>query len=149
MPVGGICCGTVYVGGDGRLWVWDILNQNQFGVITEVLPVKLEGFNLKEINNGQGSLYLEPLPETSPMQQGFALSIKQNDTTIIKRLHEDDWDEVTFEATYPVATIKYIDKKFPIEVTLKAFSPFIPGNAKDSGMPATIQSISLKNISDN
>jgi len=149
MPVGGICCGTVYVGGDGRLWVWDIFNQNQFGVITEVLPVKLEGFNLKEINNGQGSLYLEPLKETSPMQLGFALSIKQNDTTIIKRLHEDDWDEITFEATYPVATIKYIDKEFPIEVTLKAFSPFIPGNAKDSGMPATIQSISLKNISDN
>ena len=149
MPVGGICCGTVYVAGDGRLWVWDIFNQNQFGVITKILPIKLEGFNKKEISNGDGTLYLEPLTGTSPLQQGFAISIKQNGTEIIKRLHEDDWDEVIFEATYPVATIKYIDKNFPLEVSLKAFSPFIPGNAKDSGMPATIQSISLKNISGN
>ncbi|MDQ2864131.1 MAG: GH116 family glycosyl-hydrolase [Bacteroidota bacterium] len=147
MPVGGICCGTVYVGGDGRLWVWDIFNQNQLGVITKTLPVKLEGFNKQEITNADGTLYLKALTETSPMQQGFALSIKRNGTTITKRLHEDDWDEVSFEATYPVATIKYIATDLPLEISVKAFSPFIPGNAKDSGMPATIQSISLKNLS--
>jgi len=149
MPVGGICCGGVYVGGDGRLWLWDIFNQNQLGVITKILPVKLEGFNKKEISNADGTLYLEPLTEASPLQQGFALSIAQNGTNIIKRLQEDDWDEVTFEATYPVAVIKYIDNNLALEVSVQAFSPFIPGNAKDSGMPATIQSISLKNVSDN
>ncbi len=149
MPVGGICCGGVYVGGDGRLWLWDIFNQNQVGVITKVLPIKLESFNLKEINNVEGTLYLEPLTEVSPIQQGFALSIKQNGTTTIKRLLQDDWDEVEFEATYPVATIKYIDKNLPLEVSVRAFSPFIPGNAKDSGMPSTIQSISLRNLSGN
>ena len=146
MPVGGICCGGLYVGGDGKLWLWDIFNQNQLGAITKTLPVALESFNLKEINNVEGTLYLEPLTETSPLQQGFALLIKQNETTVIKRLQEDDWDEVTFEATYPVATIKYIDKNLPLEVSVRAFSPFIPGNAKDSGMPATIQSILIKNL---
>ncbi|HEY5407564.1 MAG TPA: GH116 family glycosyl-hydrolase [Ginsengibacter sp.] len=149
MPVGGICCGGVYVGGDGRLWLWDIFNQNQLGVITKMLPIKLAGFNKEEISNADGTLYLEPLTEISPLQQGFALSIEQNGNTITKRLHEDDWDEVIFEATYPVATIKYIDKNLPLEVSVHAFSPFIPGNAKDSGMPATIQSISIKNVSGN
>ncbi len=148
MPVGGICCGCVYVGGDGRLWLWDIFNQNQFGVITKVLPIKLESFNLKEINNGAGSLYLEPLTKTSPLQQGFVLSIKYNGSTVVKRLHQEDWDEVVFEATYPVATIKYIDNKLPLQVSVEAFSPFIPGNDLDSGLPATIQSVSLKNLSD-
>ncbi len=149
MPVGGICCGSVYLGGDGRLWLWDIFNQNQFGVITKVLPVKLASFNLNEINNMAGALYLEPLTHVSPLQQGFALSIKHNGTTSIKRLHQDDWDEVTFEATYPVASITYAAKNLPLEVTLKAFSPFIPGNDKDSGLPATVQSISIKNGSKN
>jgi uncharacterized protein (DUF608 family) len=147
MPVGGICCGCVYVGGDGRLWLWDIFNQNQLGVVTKVLPIKLESFKLEEINNLEGTLYLEPLTQASPLQQGFALSITHNGKTIVRRLQQDDWDEVTFEATYPVATIRYTAQDLPLEVTLEAFSPFIPGNAHDSGLPATIQVISLKNTS--
>ena len=145
MPVGGICCGCVYAGGDGRLWLWDIFNQNQLGVVKKVLPISLEGFNAREIDNVQGSLYLEPLTEESPFQQGYALLIKDNGTTSLRRLHHDDWEEITFETTYPVATVRYSDKHLPIEVTAELFSPYIPGNAKDSGLPATIQSITVKN----
>jgi uncharacterized protein (DUF608 family) len=147
MPVGGICCGTVYVGGDGRLWVWDIFNRNQLGAVHKVLPVKLEMFNVKEINNIFGTLYIEPVINNHLLQQGFALKIKQKGRTIIRRLHQDDWEDIIFEATYPVATIKYIDRTVPLEITLRAFSPFIPGNAQASGLPATVQSFSIKNTS--
>ncbi|HEY8734046.1 MAG TPA: GH116 family glycosyl-hydrolase, partial [Puia sp.] len=147
MPVGGICCGTLYAGGDGRLWLWDIFNANQLGAVNKKLPIKLETFNVNEINNVFGSLYLEPAFNVRPLQQGFALAIKHKGTYIVKRLHEDDWDEIIFQATYPVATIKYIDKKVPLEISMKAFSPFIPGDELNSGLPATIQSISFKNLS--
>ncbi|HUQ66678.1 MAG TPA: GH116 family glycosyl hydrolase [Flavitalea sp.] len=147
MPVGGICCGGVYVGGDGRLWLWDIFNQNQLGAVNKVLPIKMEGSNSPEINNVHGSLYLEPLTVSSLIQQGLAIVIHQKDTTIVKRLIQDDWEEVIFEATYPVATITYIDKSLAIKVIMNSFSPFIPGDAKNSGLPATIQSITVRNDS--
>ena len=150
MPVGGICCGAVYLGGDGRLWLWDIFNQNPLGgAVHKVLPIKLEGFNVKEINNVFGTLYLEPATENiSPLQQGFALKINYKNSTIIKRLHYDDWDEIIFEATYPVATVTYTDKKLPFEIKLKGFSSFIPGDAYNSGLPATMQTITINNLSD-
>ncbi|MEO6288918.1 MAG: GH116 family glycosyl hydrolase, partial [Ginsengibacter sp.] len=145
---GGIFCGTVYLGGDGRLWLWDIFNQNTLGVVHKELPIKLEGFNVEKINNVYGALYLEPATEeVNPIQQGFAIRIKYKGAVITKRLHQDDWDEIAFEATYPIANITYIDEKLPFQITMSAFSPFVPGDADKSGLPATIQSISVKNLS--
>ncbi len=148
MPVGGLCCGTVYLGGDGRLWLWDIFNENQLGAVTKVLPIKMEAFKVKEINNIFGTLYLEPATvDLRPLQQGIALLITRGETTTVRRLQEDEWDEIIFEATYPAARITYVDKTLPLEVTLDAFSPFIPSDVENSSLPATIQSVSIKNLS--
>jgi uncharacterized protein (DUF608 family) len=148
MPVGGIGCGTVYLGGDGRLWLWDVFNKNQTGVIYKNVKwhEKIQ-FNFDFLRPFDGANYVEPVKDVRPLEQGFAVRIEHNGKTIIKKMREDDWDEIAFEATYPMATVRYIDKSLPIEIMLRAYSPFIPFNEDDSGLPCTILSFSVENKS--
>ncbi len=146
MPVGGITAGGVYLGGDGRLWLWDIFNENQEGVEPKIVPWK-DGQTTHDsyVRSRDGACYLEPSKDIRPLQQGFLLRIEYQGKTIYKTLEEKDWDEIVFEATYPIGTIRYTDKNLPIELKLEAYSPFIPLNEEESGLPATILSFSVKN----
>jgi len=132
MPVGGICAGQVYLGGDGRLWLWDIFNKFTHGVC----------------NKGRnGENYVKPLEQTSPLDQGFALRVRTGNKTQIKRLDANDFADVSFRGEYPVAFVTYRDNALPVVVKLRAYSPFIPLDADDSGLPATVMEFTLKNTS--
>ncbi|MEY4054132.1 MAG: hypothetical protein RL034_1050, partial [Bacteroidota bacterium] len=50
-----------------------------------------------------------------------------------------------FEATYPMAKVHYIDHSLGLDITASIFSPFIPLDEKNSGLPCTIYSFSVKN----
>jgi len=151
MPVGGINTGTLYLGGDGRLWLWDIFNTNQEGINPLDVSWDSELHEGKIVRSRDGSAYVAPptANEIRPLEQGFAIKISHQGKTIIKELREEDWQEVAFEATYPVGKIKYTDASLPIEITMLACSPFIPLDENKSGLPATIFSIQIKNTSAN
>ena len=146
MPVGGIGCGTVYLGGDGRLWLWDVFNKNQTGVIYKNVKwhEKIQ-FNFDFLRPFDGANYVEPVKDVRPLDQGFAVRMEVDGKKIMKRLQADDWEEVSFEATYPMATVRYIDRAVPLSITLRAYSPFVPLNADDSGLPVTILSFTIEN----
>jgi uncharacterized protein (DUF608 family) len=140
MPVGGICCGTLYLGGDGQLWLWDIFNDNRLGIMPR--SVNWESFHgPRMINPLEGANYVEPLTEDSPLEQGFAIRIGQE----TRPLNASGWAEVTFTGQYPVGMVRYADSACPVEVRLTAYSPFIAGNADDSGLPATLMEYTLHN----
>ena len=147
MPVGGINCGTMYLRGDGRLWLWDIFNKNQEGIEPKQVPWGSEAESGKKISSRDGSAYVAPAKDIYPLEQGFAVKIDYNGKSIIKKLEADDWDEIAFEATYPMATIRYIDKEVPVEILLQAYSPFIALDEENSGLPATIFSFQINNKS--
>ncbi len=144
MPVGGINAGGVYLGGDGRLWLWDIFNENQEGVEPKLVDWERTAHS-SHIRSRDGACYVEPAKNVRPLQQGFFLKFEWEKKTVIKSLEEKDWDEIAFDATYPVATIRYTDKSLPVSVTLYAYSPFIPLDENNSGLPATILTFRIKN----
>lgn len=143
MPVGGIGCGQLYLGGDGRLWLWDIFKCNY----------------RREPDHGQriaaftlGGHYANPVAQDeqytkwngADVQQGFLVRTKAGTRT----LDREGFPSVTFCGEYPIGKVTYAEKEFPVTVKLEAFSPFIPLNAKDSALPATVMSYTVTNTSD-
>ncbi|MFO7616590.1 MAG: GH116 family glycosyl-hydrolase, partial [Bacteroidales bacterium] len=139
MPVGGLFAGTVYLAGDGRLWLWDIFNRDQEGI----LPKTVE-YGGREVRTRDGANYVEPAKVFSPFKQGFELIIGDRAWPLDK----SGFESVEFDGRYPMGIIRYSDPGCPVEVTLEAFSPFIPGNAAASSLPTTIMRFTIKNLSD-
>ena len=126
MPVGGIATGQLYLRGDGTLAVWQIFNRHVF--------------------TGYGRDNYRTYKPDSPVDSGFAVVVESNGRTIAKPLNRD-FGKVEFTGEYPIGIVRYKDNNFPVKVELEAFSPFIPLNAKDSALPATLFHITLENTS--
>lgn len=153
MPVGGISCGTVYLNGDGRLFVWDIFNQHHEGVVAQQCrtPDWLgdRKYKLKQkkkvVSERDGANYINPpTPDKFPnfFRQGFSL----NDGTKERSLDSMGWDHVSFLGKWPVGSVDFSSDDAELKVGLKAFSPFIPLNVKDSSYPATIMEYTVQNV---
>ena len=124
MPVGGIACGQLYLGGDGKLWHWDIFNRH--------------------IGTGDGH-YAKPPKPSSPLEQGFALRVTHGGKTQVRPLDRTGWQDISFIGEYPIGFVEYRDADVPVTVSLEAFSPFTPLKADDSSLPATVMRFTVKN----
>lgn len=55
------------------------------------------------------------------------------------------FDDVRFTGQYPIGRIDYRATGCPVEVTLKAYSPFVPLATDDSTTPVTVLVCTLHN----
>jgi uncharacterized protein (DUF608 family) len=120
MPVGGIGAGQLYLGGDGKLWCWDVFNRH--------------------VSTGEEH-YAKPVTPFQPIAQGFSLKIGD----VVHPLDGTGFSEVRFRGEYPIGIVEYADPKVPLAVKLEAYSPFIPLNTDDSSLPATILEFTIHN----
>jgi non-lysosomal glucosylceramidase len=132
----GLFAGTVYLGGDGRLWLWNIQNDDREGI--EPRNVEYKG---RHIRMRDGANYVAPACRRYPFEQNFAIRI--GDT--LRPLDSTGFKGVTFFGRYPMAEVTFEDPECPARVTLTAYSPFIPLNTPDSSLPVTIMSYRIEN----
>ena len=127
MPIGGVCAGQLYLGGDGKLWHWDIFN--------------------RYVGTG-AEHYAKPMRPASPFDHGFTLRLTTAGQTRQWPLERPYWRDISFVGEYPIAYVEYHDPDCPVAVSLEAFSPFIPLNTDDSSLPATVLEYTVKNQGD-
>ncbi|MFZ9662164.1 MAG: hypothetical protein ACO29O_09825, partial [Chitinophagaceae bacterium] len=97
MPVGGLQTGTLYLGGDGRLWLWDIFNDNREGINPNTIEWGSDLHVGKKVRSRDGSAYVAPAHDIRPVEQGFAFRFTTDGKSQIKKMELGDWDDIIFE----------------------------------------------------
>ena len=136
-PLGGIGTGNVSLGARGEWRDWEIFNQPAKG---NTLP---NTFFALRVQQGEAEPQLRVIE--GPLQPPFTLShgIHPRNGGGLPR-----FQDTTFRGEYPFALIDFHDDRLPIEVQLEAYTPLIPLNPDDSGIPCTILTYQVKNTSD-
>lgn len=142
--MGGLGCGWFELRQDGQFYNWSIFNnrpvalgaafqESSHSVLFFLVRYRIDGCDpricLLQIEESHGSAGLEghEFQYIFPWLSGV--------------------DRIVFSASFPFATLHYSQRELPVEVTLTAWSPFIPRNAKDSALPAAFFDFSLRSKS--
>ncbi len=126
-PLGGVAAGSLGLGGRGQLRDWEIFNRpNQGGSPAYAFPaIWIQSGNSKPIAHVLESRILPPYQGETGLGANNAPGLSRLATA-------------TFTGEYPLAHIDFEDRRLPVKVELDAFTPFIPHDPDDSGLPVAI-----------
>lgn len=132
--LGGIGTGNFSIGARGELRDWEIFNRPAKG---GKLPHTFFSLYLKEENKEPITKVLE-----AQMQPPFdvGLGIPSDVMAGLPRLKSSQ-----MHSKYPFVWVDFEDDRLPVDIKLEAFTPFIPLNADDSGIPGAIIRYKVKN----
>jgi len=133
--LGGIGTGNVSIGSRGEFRDWEIFNKPAKG---NILPYSFFSIWAKEEGGEPVAKILEGRL-TPPFSKSHGFEAYE-----ITGLPRFDKSEMIGE--YPFVKVKLKDSQMPVEVTLEAFTPFIPLDADDSGIPCAVLKYKVKNL---
>jgi non-lysosomal glucosylceramidase len=136
-PLGGIGTGNVSLGARGDLRDWEIFNRSAKGT---VLP---NTFFALRTQVGDAEPVGRVLEGTIPPPYDKSHGFDPGTGAGLPRFEHSE-----FRGEYPFASIQFRDADVPLEVELEAYTPLIPLNPDDSGIPAAIFSYKLRNPTD-
>src|SRR5947209_7153868 len=123
-PLGGIGTGNISLGARGELIDWEIFNASAKG---NHLPNSF--FTLRVQAPGQAPILRVLEGRLQPPHNGSHGYHPWQHGGLPRFAHS------TFCGEYPLATVTLEDPKMPVRVELEAFTPLIPLNPEDSGIP--------------
>ncbi len=133
-PLGGVGAGSVSLGGRGQLRDWEIFNKADKGnELSYAFPcIWAQAADQKPVAHVLEARYLPPYEG----QEGLGV----RNAPGLSRLAQ-----ARFTGQYPLARIDFEDDSLPVQVALEAFTPIIPHEPDDSGLPLAVLRYRVKN----
>ena len=136
--LGGIGTGNVSIGARGELRDWEIFNSPGKG---NALPNTFFAIRTAQKDNDPITKVLEArISPPYSKSHGFSSS----EVAGLPR-----FEKSTMKGEYPFVEVDFEDNSLPVKVSLEAFTPLIPLNPEDSGIPCAILKYKVKNTTDN
>jgi uncharacterized protein (DUF608 family) len=126
-PLGGVGAGSISLGGRGQLRDWEVFNRPDKG---HNPPYGFASIWARRGNAKPVARVLEARlmpPYEGPSGLGYA------NAQGLPRL-----ESAVFTGEYPLAEISFQDEQLPLQVALEAFTPWIPLDADESGLPLAV-----------
>jgi uncharacterized protein (DUF608 family) len=142
LPLGGLGTGNVAIHSDGSLRQWQLHN---IGNHAGALPFSFFGLRISRIE--------PPLDTFRVLQAPLAESTNTplvTDDVAPQWMHDvlsrhRGFAETTVEHAYPFATVRYLDRELPVDISLEAFTPLSLLDADESALPVAMFTFRVKN----
>ena len=135
-PLGGIGTGSISLGGRGQLRDWEIYNRPDKGRSPEY------AFASVWIKSGDAKPMAHVLEADLAPPYASMAGLGPANAPGLSRLQD-----AKFTGEFPMARIDFEDSRLPVEISLEAFSPFIPLDPDNSGLPVAILRYRIRNTS--
>ena len=126
-PLGGVAAGSISLGGRGQLRDWEIFNRPNKGYAPSY------GFPSLWVQSGGAAPIARVLEARIQPPFSGESGLGSANAPGLSRIAKAE-----FSGAYPFARIQFRDSKLPVQIELEAFSPFIPHDPDDSGLPVAI-----------
>jgi uncharacterized protein (DUF608 family) len=126
-PLGGVAAGSLALGGRGQLRDWEIFNRPNKGFSPHYAfpSIWIRAAGSKPVTRVLEARILPPYEG----QDGLG----SNNSPGLSRIATAE-----FTGQYPLAHLRFEDPALNVKIELDAFSPFIPHDPDDSGLPVAI-----------
>ena len=148
-PLGGIGAGCISLAGSGALVDWEIFNRPNKGFRPAFALLSLHareegGDPVFRVLEGR----LQPPYEGSPGDTRFPAWSQGTGPSPSYAPGLLRMARCSFQGEFPFATVSLSDDAVPVDVSIEAWSPFIPGDSDASSLPVAILEITLHNPGD-
>jgi uncharacterized protein (DUF608 family) len=135
-PIGGLGAGMFCLEGTGAISHMSVRNKPD--VFNE--PGVFGAISVKGIKNG-AKIIEGPVPDWKSFGQPNTGNGAGGSIFGLPR-----FEDASFITRFPFATISLTENDFPLTAEIKGWSPFVPGDADSSGIPAGALEYSFKNV---